>query len=118
MSVTSSVMVPIAVSGRCCSPLPRNAALDAIRKCKADPGEVDLCQDPGNSPEQQVIDRQRVARLFKAMDQLALQDRELISLVATSDLTYREIADMLNISESNVKVRVHRARLKLREIMG
>jgi RNA polymerase sigma-70 factor (ECF subfamily) len=96
----------------------RNAALDAIRQRKPVQGVAGDCEYPGHDPEQQVIQRQTVARLLKAIDQLAPQDRELISLVATADLTYREIADILNISETNVKVRVHRARTKLREIMG
>lgn len=96
----------------------RNAALDAIRKRKAVSAEVDDCIDPGHTPEEQVIQRQTVSRLLKAIDQLEPQDRELISLVATADLTYREIAGIFNISEANVKVRVHRARLKLRDIMA
>jgi RNA polymerase sigma-70 factor, ECF subfamily len=96
----------------------RNAALDAIRKQKAVCSETDDCIDPGHSPEQQVIQRQTVAHLLKAIDQLSPQDRELISLVATADLTYRDIAGILNLSEANVKVRVHRARLKLRDILG
>ncbi len=96
----------------------RNAALDAIGRQNTIQGEIDTCEDPGNSPEQQVIQRQAVTRLLEAIAQLVPRDRELISLVATADLTYREIADIMNMSETNVKVRVHRARTKLREILG
>lgn len=95
----------------------RNAALDAIRQRRPGQDELDNCVDPGQSPEQQVIHRQTVARLLQAIGQLAPQERELISLVATADLTYREIASILNISEANVKVRVHRARMRLRAIL-
>ena len=35
--------------------------------------------------------------------------------VAGNDLSYREIASLVGISEANVKVKVHRARLKLRK---
>ena len=35
-----------------------------------------------------------------------------------TDLTYREIARVLNISEANVKVRVHRSRMKLKAILS
>lgn len=96
----------------------RNAALDAIRQRKTVQGEADDCEAPGDNPEQQVIHRQAVTRMLEAIDQLAPQDRELVSLVATADLAYREIARILNISEANVKVRVHRARMKLRDILG
>ncbi|MBC2710313.1 MAG: sigma-70 family RNA polymerase sigma factor [Desulfosarcina sp.] len=96
----------------------RNAALDAIRKQKVDGFNADGHEDPGNNPEQQVMDREAFHRMLAAIGQLAPPDRELISLVATADLTYREIGRILNISEANVKVKVHRARTKLREILG
>lgn len=96
----------------------RNAALDALRKHKADPIDADDYEDHGDNPEQQMVDREALDRLLAAIGKLAPPDRELISLVATADLTYREIGAVLNISEANVKVRVHRARTKLREILG
>ena len=96
----------------------RNAALDAIRKQKVDGFNADNHEDPGNNPEQQVMAREAFNLTLAAIGQLAPPDRELISLVATADLTYREIGSVLNISEANVKVKVHRARTKLREILG
>ena len=95
----------------------RNAALDTIRKQKTellDPGEY---EDQSNNPESQVMERQAFRRILKAIGQLETSNRELISLVANADLTYREIGSILNISETNVKVRVHRARMKLRKIL-
>lgn len=97
----------------------RNAALDALRKRRTDSlTDVDEHADPGNNPEQQVMERQALARMLGAIRQLAPMERELISLVVSADLSYREIAGMLNISEANVKVKVHRARLRLREILA
>lgn len=96
----------------------RNAAVDAIRGQKADGSDADDQEDPGNNPEQQVMAHEAFERMLAAIGKLAPPDRELISLVATADLTYREIAGVLNMSEANVKVKVHRARTKLREIMG
>jgi RNA polymerase sigma-70 factor (ECF subfamily) len=96
----------------------RNAALDAIRRPKADGLDAEDQEDPGNDPEQQVMAHEAFERMLAAIGQLAPPDRELISLVATADLTYREIAGVLNMSEANVKVKVHRARTKLREILG
>ncbi|GAB6906775.1 hypothetical protein JCM12296A_26110 [Desulfosarcina cetonica] len=97
----------------------RNAALDIMRRHKADAGvEMDDHADPGTSPEQTVIDRQALTRMLMAVQQLAPMERELIALVVSADLSYREIARMLNISEANVKVKVHRARVRLREILA
>lgn len=96
----------------------RNAALDVIRQQKAESLDDGDHKDPGKNPEQQVMDRQAFDRMLAVIGRLALPDRELISLVATADLTYREIGNVLNISEANVKVKVHRVRTKLREMMG
>lgn len=96
----------------------RNAALDAIRKQKPDRFDADNLANPGNNPEQQVMVREAFNRMQAAIEQLALPERELIFLVATADLAYREIGNLLNISETNVKVKVHRARTKLRDILS
>ena len=95
----------------------RNAALDVIRKQKTELLDTGGHEDPIKNPERQVMDRQAFNRVLIAMEQLATPDRELISLVATADLTYCEIGSILNISEANVKVRVHRARMKLRKVL-
>jgi RNA polymerase sigma-70 factor (ECF subfamily) len=52
------------------------------------------------------------------MQQLPIIDRELISLLSGANLSYSEIGKILNISETNVKVKVHRARLRLKEILS
>lgn len=95
----------------------RNAALDTIRKQKTELFRTGDYEDQGSNPESQVIERQAFNRILNAIGQLEMPNRELISLVANADLTYREIGRILNISEANVKVRVHRARMKLRTIL-
>ena len=96
----------------------RNAAMDAMRKQKPESTDAGDREDPRKNPEQRMIDRQAFESLLAAIKKLSPPDRELISLVATADLSYREIGCVLNISESNVKVKVHRARTKLREILA
>lgn len=95
----------------------RNAALDTIRKQKTELFDAGEYEDQSNNPESQVMERQAFKRILKAIGQLETPNRELISLVANADMTYREIGSILNISETNVKVRVHRARMKLRKIL-
>ena len=56
-------------------------------------------------------------RVLAAMQKLAPQERDVLSLVVSSDLSYREIARITGTSEGNVKVRVHRVRVKLRKMM-
>jgi RNA polymerase sigma-70 factor (ECF subfamily) len=56
--------------------------------------------------------------VLAAMKHLEEDERDLISLVVSSDLSYREVAEVTGISEANVKVKIHRARKKLRNLMG
>ena len=59
--------------------------------------------------------RSEYRRVLSAMKLLDEEEREILALAAGKDLCYREIAFLVGISEVNVKVKVHRARLKLRK---
>ncbi|MGC9325254.1 MAG: RNA polymerase sigma factor [Desulfomonilia bacterium] len=67
--------------------------------------------------EHTLMVRQGYQRVLHALGQLSEDDRHMISLVISEDLTYRQIGGMLGITEANVKVRVHRIRIRLREIL-
>ncbi|MBN4058763.1 hypothetical protein JYT18_00875 [Desulfocapsa sp. AH-315-J15] len=41
----------------------------------------------------------------------------MLSLVVSQDLSYKQIAEMTGTSEANIKVKIHRSRLKLKEIL-
>jgi len=95
----------------------RNAALDALRRTRrAKPVDVET-PDPVEDQEQRLVAKQTFRHLEQALDRLASGERDVLLLAVSGDLTYREIADIAGISESNVKVRVHRARVKLRSLM-
>jgi len=61
-------------------------------------------------------DREQSERIHAALKKLPEKDRELLSL-AVGGVPYREIAEIFAISEANVKVRVHRIRVRLRAIL-
>lgn len=95
----------------------RNAALDTFRRRRrADAVDVET-PDPEGDQEQRLVVKQNCRHLEQALDLLAPGERDMLLLAASGDLTYREIAEIAGISESNVKVRVHRARVKLRNLM-
>ncbi|MFT5698418.1 MAG: RNA polymerase sigma-70 factor (ECF subfamily) [Desulforhopalus sp.] len=96
----------------------RNAAMDTFRKPKVDRLITDGYADPRRNPEQQLDDRQTYERIMVAIQQLPIIDQKLLSLVSGANLSYTEIGLILNISEANVKVKVHRARLRLKEILS
>ena len=70
------------------------------------------------SPDQQFLVREEYRKVLLALKGLNFEDRELLSLVAGESLSYREISSILGISENSVKVRVHRARKRLRSAIA
>ena len=96
----------------------RNAAMDAFRKPKTIPYNSDAHDRLVENPEQQLVDQEAYKTLLEAIQQLSTLDRELLALVAGADLSYRQIGKIMHISEANVKVKVHRARLRLKEILA
>ena len=61
--------------------------------------------------------RSEYRSVLSAMALLEEDEREILSLTAGEDLSYAEIALLVGISEANVKVKVHRARLKLKKLL-
>jgi len=53
-----------------------------------------------------------------ALEALSEKYREVIILKEFLDMSYKEIADALNLTMSVVKIRIHRAKTKLREILA
>ena len=96
----------------------RNAALDSFRKHREENcPELDKISQGGN-PERQLIEKQEFNKMLAAISRLNLDDRELISLLSAKPISYKEIGELLNISEANVKIKIHRARMRLKEILG
>jgi RNA polymerase sigma-70 factor, ECF subfamily len=77
--------------------------------------EMDL-PDPRLNPEKDFAREQQEMRLFEAIHRLPVEYRQVITLTL-EDMSYAEIADVLGIGESNVGVRLNRARQMLRELL-
>ena len=69
-------------------------------------------------PEDAVLRSERAAEVQAMLQQLDPSYRTPVVLRYWYDLSYREIADIMDLSESAVKSRLHRARLQLAELMG
>jgi len=52
--------------------------------------------------------------MSRALEQLRPRDREVLLLVATGDLSVSDVASVLRISPAAAKMRLHRARSRLR----
>lgn len=74
-----------------------------------------VATDESNSAEQ-VQQRETVAQLYKAIHQLPKTDAALV-LLYLDELSYREMAEVLGISESHVGVKLNRAKKALTALM-
>jgi RNA polymerase sigma factor (sigma-70 family) len=72
--------------------------------------------DPAPRPEERMAIASQQNRLRDAIQRLPLAYRQVVMMML-EDLAHKEIAEVLGISESNVAVRMNRARKALKESM-
>lgn len=95
----------------------RNLFHDHVRLQKRDTAlEVDPVE-PASDQEKDYAVKEETGRVLEAIQQLSAEERDILALVVSSDLSYAEIAEMNHCSEANIKVKVHRARKKLRQLL-
>jgi RNA polymerase sigma-70 factor (ECF subfamily) len=95
----------------------RNVFYDHVRRQRECVALDESFSTLADDQEQLYIIKEDMQRLLDAMGQLDDDDRDILSLVVSSGLTYREIATIRGCSEANIKVKVHRARQKLRQLL-
>jgi RNA polymerase sigma-70 factor, ECF subfamily len=69
-------------------------------------------------PEATISSHEAIEQMDRAIQDLSPPLRAVFTLRDIEELSTRETADILDISESAVKVRLHRARLALREALA
>jgi RNA polymerase sigma-70 factor (ECF subfamily) len=73
--------------------------------------------DCSGNPEYDLMVKQEYRRILAAMQGLKENERDILALAISDGLSYRDIAFIVGISVENVKVRVHRTRIKLKKIL-
>ncbi|MCB1187535.1 RNA polymerase sigma factor [bacterium] len=103
----------------------RNLHIDHIRRSKRQMdvadfgGDVMVWERLGRYPQIEGPQRSAEARqIFRAIDMLPESLRTPLVLNALEGLDIREIGDVMGLGQSAVKVRIHRARKKLMELLG
>jgi RNA polymerase sigma-70 factor (ECF subfamily) len=102
-----------------------NTALKAVRHRAAAkragesvPLEGEEIEAAGPAPLRQLLGKERLELLVEAIDRLPAQMRRCVRLRVFQDLDYDEIAEVLQISPSTVKVQLFKARKRLKMELG
>lgn len=100
-----------------------NTARDVLRSRKARPEvtmddeiltETDLVGTASADPETCVINADEIAGIEMAMQKLSEEDRLIVGLYHIQECSLEEIAEITGLNRSNLKVKLFRARRKLR----
>ena len=93
----------------------RSQAVPLVVACEDSEVLVIDPPDPAPLPEEQVVLSEERQILQAALDSLETEERRLLTLRVVNDLSYAEIAALLEIKEGTVKSRLSRARERLRK---
>lgn len=85
------------------------------RQGNKDDRHLQIVSSAPATPSEQFAATDLARRVDQALSQLEASQREAIILSRVSGLSTREIAGVLEISEGNVRVRLHRGLAKLKE---
>jgi RNA polymerase sigma-70 factor, ECF subfamily len=98
----------------------RHAAvsLDAAVSTEADITLAEILPDEDPDPGAKAVTRELVERVEAAMEQLSPAHREILTLRNVRDLSYEEIAALLDLSLGTVKSRIARAREALKQVLS
>jgi RNA polymerase sigma-70 factor (ECF subfamily) len=90
----------------------RHVSLDALRRIKPDEEEFEMENNAG-SPQDERLESMRAA-----IAELSPVHREALLLKLQQDLSYEEIAEVLEVPVGTVRSRLHHAVLRLRQVLN
>jgi RNA polymerase sigma-70 factor (ECF subfamily) len=96
----------------------RNHCLDLVRRRHAGGPATEELVDPALQPDRCLEREQRDEQLHRALAEVSAERRQILVLRDYLDLSYAEIADVLQIAPGTVMSRLHRARLALKEVLN
>ena len=94
----------------------RNRALDVMKRAGRNTEKLDeMAHFSSQTPQEQLEASEQISLVNRLMDDLPEVQRTIMLLRDIEGKTYQEIAQTLDISETQVKVYLHRARTKIKE---
>ena len=73
--------------------------------------------DSGPLPNDSIEKREEAVQLYDALDQLSSEHRSILVLREMEELDYDAIAEILDLPVGTVRSRLHRARIRLRDLL-
>lgn len=97
----------------------RNTVISHIRKLRVteDISEMELA-DESDSPLDETIMKERVQKLTAALKGMKEKDRDILIARYYYDYSFREIGDVMDMTEANARVNHGRALKKMRDALG
>jgi RNA polymerase sigma-70 factor (ECF subfamily) len=94
-----------------------NSAIDIIRKQDLQPKHIELSKTEYNIPENEPnIVSDKKEKLYQAINYLSDVEKSIIILFL-EDYSYKEISEIIGISESNTGVKINRIKIQLIKIL-
>ncbi len=97
----------------------RNLSLDRLKKAGADSqplgDDETSAPDPGHNPYERTAQKDRVEQVRRIIDSLPEKQRSCMQLRDFEGKSYKEIAQVLGITEEQVKVNIFRARQAVKQ---
>ena len=103
-----------------CLTICRNISLDKMRKAESQNPSLEDGHDTADTsytsnPEEQTMQRDRIALVRQLIDHLPEKQRSCMQLRDFEGKSYKEIAQILGITEEQVKVNIFRARQQIKQ---
>jgi RNA polymerase sigma-70 factor (ECF subfamily) len=99
-------------------------SIDSLFENNASKGDDDnsarfqIADDNANDSSELMIREERVLELLNALNKLKREEhKQILTLYYLEEKSYKEISDEMNISNSSVKVLLHRAKIYLKDIL-
>jgi RNA polymerase sigma-70 factor (ECF subfamily) len=91
-----------------------------VKRTETQNAQLDPTHDPpdtsyASNPEEQTVQRDRVHLVRRLIDSLPEKQRSCIQLRDIEGKAYKEIAEVMDISEQQVKINIFRARQAIRQ---
>ncbi len=103
-----------------CMTICRNLALDKNKKADNQTAQLDEATEPPDpsytsDPEERTVQRDQIQLIRQLIEQLPEKQRTCIWLRDIEGKAYKEIAEVMDINEQQVKVNIFRARQTIRQ---